>query len=350
VIPLVLVPAHDEASTVGAIVRRARAHARVLVVDDGSTDATASMAADAGAEVLRHGRRLGKAQAIRTGIAAARARGATHVVTLDADGQHDPDDVPALLAAAGPRTIVVGARPLDDGALSPGRAEAIVVAGFFVNWASGLRLADTQSGFRIYPVALFDEVRGRCGGFVLETEVLVAAATRGWTVREVRVRALPRAAARSRFRPIADGVAIGAYLGGRALARAAGEATAAAAGVIAIVDRGRRRARHAAILDGAAPYAGTVAWSLAMGIVAARRAAARLAQWWHNPRRRRATAAATAAAGLTVVLPLLAAAAICGRRVPGARALVAALYAQERLEADGAARAPVPADTLWTRS
>src|SRR5262245_20628826 len=164
VIPFVVVPAYDEASTIDGVVRRARLHAPVIVVDDGSTDGTAEAATDAGAEVHRHPRRLGKAQALRTGVAVAHARGATHIITLDADGQHDPDDIPALLAVAAPRTLVIGTRSPGDRALPPGRAEAVVVAGFFVNWASGLRLADTQSGFRVYPTAVFDEIPTRRGG------------------------------------------------------------------------------------------------------------------------------------------------------------------------------------------
>ncbi|HEV8585362.1 MAG TPA: glycosyltransferase family 2 protein [Methylomirabilota bacterium] len=339
----VLVPAYDEVATIADVVRRARVHAPVLVVDDGSTDGTGAAAAAAGAEVLRHARRLGKAQALRTGFAAARGRGATHVVTLDADGQHAPDEIPALLAAAGPRTLVVGTRPIGNGALPPGRAEAIVVAGFFVNWASGLRLADTQSGFRVYPLALFDEVPARHGGFVFETEVLLAAAARGWTVCEIPVRALPRVAARSRFRPVADGVAIGAHLGGRALARGAAEAAAAVGAVLSIFERERRRARHAAMFEGAAPYTGTIVWSLALGAVATRRAGACLAGWWRHPRRRRATATATATLGLPIVVPLLTLTAVAGRRLPATRALVDALYAQDRLDAPPVAREPVTA-------
>jgi len=349
VIPFVVVPAHDEATTVGDVVRRARIHAPVIVVDDGSTDGTAEAAVAAGADVRRHARRLGKAQALRTGVVAARARGATHVVTLDADGQHDPDDVPALLAASAPRTLVVGARLPGDGALPAGRAEAIVVAGFFVNWASGLRLADTQSGFRVYPAAVFDEVPARRGGFVFETEVLLAAAARGWSVREVPVRVLPRAAARSRFRPVADGVAIGAHLAGRSLARGAAEWRAAVGEIVALASRQRARERHAVMLEGAAPYAGGITWGFMVGVMAGRCGAGRLAWWWRHPRRRRATAATTAALGLSVVLPLLVAEALTGRRLPAARALVGALYSQARL--DTPPRAPVAAvETLATRS
>jgi hypothetical protein len=349
VIPVVVVPAHDEASTIGHVVRRARAHAPVIVVDDGSTDETAQVAARAGAEVRRHARRRGKADALRTGIAAARARGATHVVTLDADGQHDPDDVPALLAAVAPRTLVVGARPPGDGALPAGRAEAIVVAGFFVNWTSGMRLADTQSGFRVYPVSVLDEVPTRRGGFVFETEVLLAAAARGWAVREVPVRALPRVAARSRFRPVIDGIAIGAHLGGRAIVRAGREVSAAASEIASVAGASRARERHAAMLEGAAPYAGGAAWGFMMGVMAMRCAGARLASWWRHPRCRRAATASTAVLGLPLVLPLLVLAALSGTHLPPLSTLIAALYAQERLDTD-AAPLTMAVKTLWTRS
>jgi len=133
-------------TTVGDVVRGARRYAPVIVVDDGSTDGTAAAARGAGAEVLMHARRRGKAEALRTGVAAARTRGVTHVVTLDADGQHHPDDMPALLAAAGPRTLVMGTRPL-GAPRCPRPRRGIVVASFFVNWASGLQLATRSPAF-----------------------------------------------------------------------------------------------------------------------------------------------------------------------------------------------------------
>ena len=177
-VPILVIPVFNEAETIGEVVAAARAHAPVLVVDDGSEDESAAIARRAGAEVFRHPRRLGKGQAIRTGVAAARSRGASVVVTLDGDGQHDPGDLAAVLGAARrtPGAIVAGSRLAEPSALEPDRLNAIRVAGFFVNWASGLALTDTQSGYRAYPVTLFDEVELRHGGFVLETEVLIAAA------------------------------------------------------------------------------------------------------------------------------------------------------------------------------
>jgi glycosyltransferase involved in cell wall biosynthesis len=299
---LVVVPAHNEAPTVAAVVDAARQHAPVLVVDDGSTDGTAAAAAAAGAEVLRHRRRLGKGQALRTGFAAARARGATHVLTLDADGQHDAADVPALLAAAGPRTIVVGTR-LPSPALSPARAHANRIAGFFVRWVSGLCLPDTQCGLRLYPVAVSTEVPTRRGGFVFETEVLIAAAARGFAVRTVPVRARPRAVAHSRFRPLLDGAAVAAYLGACTVRRFADEAVGAA-GVLTA------RAARALTPAAAAP-------------VAARSRGAR---------RRRAGAAAVAVAALPLALPVVLIADLAGRRLPALAArMLGALYDPDRL-------------------
>jgi 3-oxoacyl-(acyl-carrier-protein) synthase len=304
-VPIIMIPVFNEAETIGAVVAEARAHAPVLVVDDGSEDGSGEIAGGAGAEVLRHPRRLGKGQAIRTGVAAARSRGASVVVTLDGDGQHDPGDLTALLGAArrSPGGIVVGSRLSEPSALEPDRLNAIRIAGFFVNWASGLELADTQSGYRAYPVTLFDEVQLRHGGFVLETEVLIAAAGRGWQVREVPVRAIPRARRRSRFRPLGDGAAIGAYLAGRVVARWTREAAAAGRTVVG----GSAGFSHYAVAGDAG--------------------------WWRRPRGRRAAAAAGATLAAPVLLALLALQALAPRWFPDVvTPLVQRLYSQARLD------------------
>jgi glycosyltransferase involved in cell wall biosynthesis len=212
------VPAYNEAPTLAAVVAGARVYAPVLVVDDGSSDGTADAAWAAGAEVVRHVRRLGKGAALRTAVAALRRRGATHLITLDADGQHAPADIPALLevARARPRAVVVAgrlprARP-GQPQLPAARRRAVRLASLLVRWSTGLELRDTQSGLRLYPLALFDETATARGGFVFETEILVAAAAHGFEVQEVAATVIPRAGRRSRFRPLVDGVAIGAYL------------------------------------------------------------------------------------------------------------------------------------------
>ena len=148
----IAIPVFDNAKTVADVVTRARRECEsVLVVDDGSRDGSGERAAEAGAVVLRHDLNLGKGEALKTAFAWAREQGFTHVASLDADGQHFPEDFPALSAAAekDPRALVLGARSFADipGANRFGNR----FSNRWVNWAAGLQLADTQCGFRIYP-------------------------------------------------------------------------------------------------------------------------------------------------------------------------------------------------------
>lgn len=298
---LIAVPAFNEAMTVGDVVAAARRHAPVLVVDDGSTDDTAARAAAAGATVLRHASRRGKGAAIASAIAAARRSGASRVVTLDADAQHDPDDLPALLSAAStaPSAVIVGARRED--ALPPTRALAVRVAGFWMNWITGETIGDTQSGFRVYPLDLFDDTVPRGGRFVFETAILVDALQRGRRVCEIPIRSVPFAARPSRFHPLADGTAIAAYLIRHAVARWGTEAAAGAREFGRVFRRERRTARHARMLGKASAHAGTPTWGPAIGLAAAAELRGGLGAWWRHRRMARARRAALA----TVASPML---------------------------------------------
>jgi hypothetical protein len=316
---VMVIPVFDEAATIGRVVDGARAHGAVLVVDDGSRDDSGAVAARAGAEVLRHPRRLGKAQALLTGIAAARRRGASLVVTLDGDGQHDPEVIPALLAAAraAGRAVIVGNRLDGPGTLPPTRRNAIRVASFFASWTSGRPVRDSQSGFRVYPMALFDEVTTRRGGFVFETEILLAAAAHGWALEEVGVPAVARARERSRFRPIRDGLAIGSFLAARVVGRWGREGRAVAAEVLAVFEADRLAARHAAMLETAAPYTDSpLRWTAAVGVTATRRAGLRFARVWRNLCARGTATAAVATLAAPVALPLMMLQAVADRWLP----------------------------------
>jgi hypothetical protein len=347
---VIVVPVFDEAAAIERVVAGARAYGPVLVIDDGSRDDSGAVAARAGAEVLRHPRRLGKAQALLTGIAAARRRGASLVVTLDGDGQHDPEAIPALLAAArrADRAVIIGNRLDGPGTLPAPRRNAIRVASFFIRWTSGQPVQDSQSGFRVYPLALFDEVRTHRGGFVLETEILLAAAARGWSVEEVSVAAWPRAGERSRFRPLRDGFAIGAFLALRVGGRWAHEARALAAEVLAVFASDRLAARHAAILEAASPYSDSPArWSAAFGAAAARRAALRLVVIWRGARARGTVAAAAATLTAPLILPLMSLQAVAGDWLPDVvTPLVNAVYGPALDGRDGRMRADVTPGAL----
>jgi hypothetical protein len=338
---VIVIPVFDEAATVGRVVAAALSHGAVLVVDDGSRDDSGALAAAAGAEVLRHPRRLGKAQALLTGIAAARRRGASLVVTLDGDGQHDPAAIPALLDAArdGEPAIVLGSRLDGPGTLPPARRNAIRVASFFASWLGGYPVRDSQSGFRVYPMALLDRLHTRRGGFVFETEVLLAAAEAGWALREVGVAALPRMGERSRFRPLRDGVAIGVFLARRVVGRWGQEARVLTAEVLGIFQPDRLTRRHAAMLEAAAPYADSPArWSMAIGAAATRRAGSRVGSIWREARGRGTTAAALATLAAPLTLPLLLLQTLAGERLPDVVSLLV-----ERIYGDGVAAEPARA-------
>jgi glycosyltransferase involved in cell wall biosynthesis len=179
-----VVPVFDESATVGHVVAALRAHCPVIVVDDASRDESAEVAARAGAtEVLRHPRRSGKGAALRTGFAAALRCGAAAIATLDGDGQHDPADLPRLLAAHGqaPDALVLGNRFAVGGGdpIPVMRRAAIRAADRALRPLLPTGVSDSQCGFRIYPGSFLRDVALREERFVLETKALVRAVRAG---------------------------------------------------------------------------------------------------------------------------------------------------------------------------
>jgi len=204
-----LVPAYNAATSIAAVVAGTRPMlAPVVVVDDGSADDTATRAAAAGAEVLRHAVNQGKGAALVTGLRHLDAAGFERALTLDADGQHLPEEIPALLAAANaaPGAIVVGVRRKEGFAIKRSARLGNWVADRFMRWLAGRPLPDTQSGFRVYPIAATLALGTRGSRYDFETEVLLRAARRGMDVRgvPVRVHYPPIAERVSHYRPWPD--------------------------------------------------------------------------------------------------------------------------------------------------
>lgn len=209
----VLIPAFNCAATIAAVVNGARRHvAAVLVISDGSTDDTAARATAAGAEVLVLEHNSGKGVALRRGMERLAARGVERAVAMDGDGQHLPEQIPVLLEAADacPGALVIGERVL-AGADVPGmRLFGNRFANRWVEIASGAALPDTQSGFRVYPLAKILALGARAERFAFETEVLIRAVRAGIPIRSVAVEVYyPPAKERiSHYRPFVDTVRI----------------------------------------------------------------------------------------------------------------------------------------------
>jgi len=204
-----LVPAFDAGDTVGAVVDdlRGALGLPVLVVDDGSSDATAEVAGARGAEVVRHPGNLGKGAALATGLLEAGRRGFRLAVTVDADGQHPGVSARRVLeATADPRALVLGVRDLlRDGAPRSNRF-GNGVSNFFLSAFAGRPLRDTQCGLRRYPVAETLALASRARGYAFEAEVILRALAAGLPLLEVPVEVVyPRAEdARSHFRKVRD--------------------------------------------------------------------------------------------------------------------------------------------------
>jgi hypothetical protein len=151
---------------------------------------------------------------LQRGFAEALRREANAVVTLDGDGQHDPRDIPPLLAASQcwPESIIIGGRLDSAEAIPRSRFYAMQVASFWINWLGHCQVRDTQSGFRLYPAAVLRTLPLRHGGFIFESEVLIKAGLAGWCVREIPIRAVYAPGRPSHYRPLGDGIPITTYL------------------------------------------------------------------------------------------------------------------------------------------
>lgn len=222
----VVIPAYNEAETIHDVAARALIYVpQVIVIDDGSSDGTANALRDLPVTLLRHGRNLGKAAALWRGMQQAIGFGVAGVITLDGDGQHEPESIPALIALHRrfPDAIIIGSRLHDAHVIPMARYLANRVANFWLSWASGQPIADSQSGFRLYPATALSSlalVCDRTNGFVFESELLIEAGRQGIPIRSVPVSAVyGRHLRRSHFRQVRDIARITRMVARKLLAR-----------------------------------------------------------------------------------------------------------------------------------
>ena len=184
----IVIPAYQAAGSVGAVVAGARAIAPVYLVDDGSTDGTRDGARGMGATVLTHATNRGKGAALATGIAAALAAGADVIVTLDADGQHPPAEIPRLLApiVAGQADLVLGARER-GGTMPLGRRVTNWLSSRLATRIAGQGVADAQTGFRAFSRSVAERVKPAEDRYEYETAFLLGACDAGFRVTCVAI-------------------------------------------------------------------------------------------------------------------------------------------------------------------
>ncbi len=204
-----LIPAFNAESSLGGVLDRAKKFIqRVVVVSDGSTDHTAEVARGHGVELIVIPSNRGKGYALRQGFSHALSNGCRAIVTLDADGQHDPADIPNFLRIheQDSGAILVGSRMAQVDRFPRQRYYSNQAAVFFISKALGQHLEDTQCGFRLYPSGVLRQIVLTTSHFQTETEVLLRAARKGISLRSVPVKNIygNGNSPQSNFRPVTD--------------------------------------------------------------------------------------------------------------------------------------------------
>jgi glycosyltransferase involved in cell wall biosynthesis len=207
----IVIPVYNESASIRDVVSAALSQTdEVIVVDDGSVDRTDKQLDGLNVHLLRHEQNQGKATALQNGFEHALKLNVDAVVTLDGDGQHTPEEIPNLIQAAekNPSCIIIAARLKQRHNAPKLRLFANQFADFWVSWAAGYPVKDSQSGFRLYPISLLREVHintSKEKGFVFESEIVIEAASHSFYSVSVPVESIYHAGRRqSHYRPWTD--------------------------------------------------------------------------------------------------------------------------------------------------
>jgi glycosyltransferase involved in cell wall biosynthesis len=204
-----IIPAYRAERTLPGVLQQLRGSlpaARIVVIDDGSSDATAAVATHLADWTIRLPGNRGKGAALRAGFEEALRAGDDVVLTLDADGQHDPAYASALIAALDGFDVVIGERVRPGSSMPLRRRMTNALASAAIARVAGVRLRDTQSGFRAIRRAVLERVRARGDRYEFETDFLIRAAQAGFRVRNATVPTVYGAV--SHFRGMSDSARI----------------------------------------------------------------------------------------------------------------------------------------------
>jgi glycosyltransferase involved in cell wall biosynthesis len=208
---VIIIPAFNEQATIQLVVKQALAEdVGVIVIDDASTDNTIAELKGLSIHLIKHKHNQGKAISLWHGFEYALKQGVENIITLDGDGQHLPKDIKLLLEKSNnfPQQIIIGERLSDKSKIPKKRYYANKIANFWISWASGYCINDSQSGFRLYPDVLFKNLKisvSKNKSFVFESEILIKAAQKGIFSQGVQIPAIYKIEARaSHFKGVRD--------------------------------------------------------------------------------------------------------------------------------------------------
>jgi len=185
------IPAYNEEDTISDLVKSAKKFVdKVIVCDDGSTDDTLNNAKLAGAEIISHKKNQGYGAAITSLFDYCRMQNADIMITLDGDGQHDPNQIPILLDTISQHNVdvVLGSRFLDNNTITPGyRKRGIKIITSAANFGADFKVSDAQSGFRAYSKNAIDAIHPTEQGMAVSTEILLKISNKGLSLAEVPI-------------------------------------------------------------------------------------------------------------------------------------------------------------------
>lgn len=201
-------PAYNEETSIGSIVLKTRKYVdKVIVIDDGSRDDTIEIAKLAGAEIIKHEKNEGYGAAIKSCFDAAKIEEADAMIILDADGQHNPDEIPKVLAQvlADKADIVIGSRFLEKVDIPAYRRTGINILTKLTNFGSKDNVSDSQSGFRSYSKKAINQLKFKVSGMGVGSEILMNAKELGLRIEEVPISCKYKGVKGSTHNPVSHG-------------------------------------------------------------------------------------------------------------------------------------------------
>jgi glycosyltransferase involved in cell wall biosynthesis len=212
----VLIPAYNADRTIEKLIDEVKKYpVDIIIVEDGSNDRTYQIIKDKEVVILKHSRRKGKGDALKTGFRYAEKLKYKAVITLDADGQHDPHEIPKFISSFDMSgKMQIGSRMHQANLIPHNRAMAIKVANFFISYAAGQYIVDTQCGYRLYPISLIQQIDLWTKGYTCETEFLIKAGAYDHKFQSIPVKVIypDKNGYFSHFRPIRDIYQISMYV------------------------------------------------------------------------------------------------------------------------------------------